>query len=137
MAEMGRPLAFKTPEQLDAAIEEYFNTSAWVEVAIAGTVVKQFRPTMSGLALAIGVDRRTLVNYAHKDDFFPSIKKARATVESALESKLYDGSPAGVIFNLKNNFAWDDKSQLEHSGSIDINKMSDDELERRIAELSK
>ena len=137
MAETGRPLAFETPEQLEAAINNYLETSAWVEVASAGTVVKQFRPTMSGLALAIGVDRKTLVNYSHRDEFFPAIKKARATVESALESKLYDGSPAGVIFNLKNNFSWDDKSQLEHSGSIDINKMSDDELERRIAELSK
>lgn len=137
MAETGRPLKFETPEQLEAAISEYLENSAWVDVAVAGTVVKQFRPTMSGLALAIGVDRRTLVNYAHKDEFFPAIKRARATVESALESKLYDGSPAGVIFNLKNNFSWDDKSQLEHSGSIDINKMSDDEIERRIAELSK
>lgn len=30
-----------------------------------------------------------------------------------------------------------DKQQVEHSGSIDINKMSDEELNRKIAELSK
>ena len=29
-----------------------------------------------------------------------------------------------------------DKQQIEHSGSIDLNKMSDEELERKIAELA-
>jgi len=48
-------------------------------------------------------------------------------------------NPTLVIFGLKNMAPdeWREKQELQHSGSIDVNKMSDDELERKIAELSK
>ena len=31
---------------------------------------------------------------------------------------------------------WREKQEIQHSGSIDISKMSDEELERKIAELA-
>lgn len=49
------------------------------------------------------------------------------------------GNATLCIFGLKNMAPdeWREKQEIEHSGSIDINKMSDEELERKIAELSK
>lgn len=100
----GRPLKYKTAEELDKAIEQYYVDCQ-----------KQMRPyTMSGLAVALGIDRRTLLNYSKKDDFFPTIKKARDMVEAFTEEMLLTGkNTAGIIFSLKNNFGWKDKIEQE------------------------
>jgi hypothetical protein len=70
--------------------------------------------TMSGLALSLGMDRRSLVNYANRDEFFLTIKTARAKVEHCIEHLMLTGkgNPAGCIFNLKNNFGWKDTTTL-------------------------
>lgn len=103
---MSRPLIFKTPEELEEKIDAYF----------AECEVKEKPKTMSGLALALGVERKTLVNYAERDAFLPTIKKARQTVENQNEEMLVSGkgSATGIIFNLKNNFGWVDKSEIDN-----------------------
>ena len=111
----GRPLAFKSVKELEDAVELYFETDAFINVGTpeAGEEQKtMYAPTMSGLALSLGVDRKTITNYANKDEFFPAIKKARARVEVALEQRLYGNNVTGLIFNLKNNFGWTDKQDL-------------------------
>ena len=46
--------------------------------------------------------------------FFFTIKKAKSKVEDYLEKKLLTGNSAtGIIFNLKNNFEWKDKQEVE------------------------
>lgn len=96
---VGRPLIFKTPEELQAKINEYFvNEPKW---------------TLAGLALSLGIDRKTLYNYKDRDEFFHIVKKAVETVESRYEERLiYDNSPTGVIFALK-NMGWTDKSEMD------------------------
>lgn len=110
---VGRPLAFESVEELESAIDSYFENEAFVGEGDLRT----YAPTMSGLALALGVDRKTITNYGHKEDYFPTIKRARARVEVALEQRLYGQSVTGVIFNLKNNFGWHDKQELDHQSS--------------------
>lgn len=117
---VGRPLLFKSVEELEEAVELYFKTDAFIEIGSGEDRAKMFAPTMSGLALSLGMDRRSLTNYAHKDEFFPTIKKARARVENALEQRLYGNNVTGIIFNLKNNFDWADKQEIKQHTTHNI-----------------
>lgn len=95
-------LKYKTQEQLQEGIDAYF-----------AKCDEDSRPyTMSGLALALGLDRKTLVNYSERDLFSTQIKNAKAKVEEQLEESLYRlGNNSGIIFNLKNNYGWADKTE--------------------------
>ena len=112
MAKMGRPPIFETPEQMAEAIDAYF--------AACDETKEPY--TMTGLAIAIGFEsRRSLVDYDKKDDFSPTIKKARFYVEEFVEKRMLSsaGVVAGVIFNAKNNFGWRDKQEIEMSGGFE------------------
>ena len=123
---VGKPLAFKTVEELQDAVDLYFETDAYIAVGMddSGEEKKMYAPTMSGLALSLGVDRKTITNYANKDEYFPTIKKARTRVEIALEQRLYGNNVTGIIFNLKNNFDWCDKQEIKqettHKGELTL-----------------
>ena len=114
-APRGKPLAFPTVESLQEAVDSYFapGGDAWDSSGDE----QRFLPTMSGLALALDVDRKTVLNYSNKDDYFPTIRKARAIIENNLEKNLYGNSVTGLIFNLKNNFGWNDKQELDHTSN--------------------
>lgn len=113
-------LIFKTPEELEKAIDEYF---AYCDNRIKTIHTKEGEEvgvnipapyTMAGLAYALGVDRKTIINYKRNEKYFHAIKKARDKVEEFAETQLYEGkNTAGVIFNLKNNFDWKDKTEQD------------------------
>jgi len=115
----GRPPLYSSVEELDKAIEKYFNDCK-----------KDKRPyTMSGLAYALGMDRRTLINYGKDDRFFHSIKRAKEFVEQSLEERLIStsGVATGIIFNLKNNYDWKDKQDIDANVNSEIKvKLTDD-----------
>ncbi len=117
----GRPLQYKTVEELQSAVDEYFafcdNRITQIYSKEVGDNVPISFPapyTMSGLARAIGLSRQALSEYNHREQFGDAIKKARARVEEDIETRLLEGrSPAGAIFNLKNNFGWMDQSRQD------------------------
>lgn len=116
----GRPLAFESVQELEEAIERYFAEDAY----IGEGENRMYAPTMAGLALSCGVDRKTITNYSQKDEYFPAIKRARARIEAHLEARLYGNAVTGVIFNLKNNFDWKDKQEVNQditSGGKQLN----------------
>jgi predicted transcriptional regulator len=106
----GRPLKYKTVEELEKKINEYFEMCD----------NKQLHYTITGLALYLDVDRRTITDYAHKEMFSPTIKKAKLKVENYLENNLFGNNVTGVIFNLKNNFGWKDKTEQDINANIEI-----------------
>lgn len=109
----GQPMTYKTVEELEEKVDSFFESDdAFLINYKDGEEEKTFAPTISGLALHLGVDRRTIVNYSNKEEFFPTIKKARARIEAHLEKKLFGNNVTGLIFNLKNNFDWKDKSEV-------------------------
>lgn len=98
----GRPLKFKTVEDLEKAIDKYFNE----------TDIKEW--TITGLALALDTSRETLCDYEEKDGYSDTIKKAKLMVENSYELDLKKYGRAGTIFALK-NFDWKDKSEVDHT----------------------
>ncbi len=101
----GRPMIWKTPEELQEMVDKYFkSTDRW---------------TLSGLAVFLGIDRQTLYNYKERDQFFDIIKNARNKVESIYEERaIYENNPTGVIFALK-NMGWTDRMANDHTSGGD------------------
>jgi len=100
----GRPLKFKSTEQIEKLAEEYFKECD-----------EKGKPyTMTGLAIALDTDRQTLVNYGNKEEYFDTIKRIKIKVENYAENCLFENkNTAGVIFNLKNNYGWVDKQEVD------------------------
>lgn len=117
----GRPLKYKTVEELQAAIDEYFlycdnKTKEVHSEKLGDMVLPDPEPyTMSGLAIRLGLDRKSLLNYGERDEFFPTIKAARARVEADVERRMSnkDTFTPGLIFNAKNNFDWKDRTETD------------------------
>lgn len=107
----GRPKAYTEVEVMQQKIDDYFYECD-----------KNKEPyTITGLALALDLDRKSINNYAKDSEFFPTIKKAKLKVENYLEKRLInDSSTTGIIFNLKNNYDWRDKQEIEHSGNLKL-----------------
>ena len=126
----GRPKLYTSVDEVASIIEEYFdycdNRIQQVYSAKADGVIEVMNPapyTMSGLALALDMDRKSLLNYSKQEEFFPTIKKAREKVEADIEERMNDKQTftPGLIFNAKNNFGWVDQTKVEHSGEINRN----------------
>lgn len=110
----GRPLKFKSVEELQEKIDDYFCSFNKDGLNYGSPV------TITGLALALGTSRETLCNYEAREEFFDAIKEAKTKVEHFAELQLFKGSnAAGPIFALKNH-GWKDKQETEHSGSMNI-----------------
>lgn len=130
----GRPFGtfkFKSVKELQEQIDAYFDAC-----------VEQKRPlTMSGLAYALGVSRVTLLNYKRTkgyEKYFSTIKRAKARVEDSVEEILLNGrAPAGAIFNLKNNFDWEDKRTVDGEQTLKIIESLADEDRKALNKLLK
>lgn len=105
---MARPKLFKTPDDLQKLIDAYY----------ADCDAREVPYTIEGLAVACDCDRRTIINYAHDSEFFPTIKKAREKILSRLAELAISGkgNPTSIIFNLKNNYDYVDKQEIKSDG---------------------
>jgi len=125
----GRPRQFKTVEELNRLVDLYFltmrvreegrdelfNDLSEEELQICSDIPGK-KATVTGLALTLNLTRQGLINYEKRDEFVDAIKNAKTRIEMLLEERLSDSSPAGTIFNLKNNYNWQDK----HEQTVDV-----------------
>lgn len=168
----GRPMKFKSAEELQEKIDAYFDNcdphketiTEWVTardksgkvlldknglsylVEITHNVMTEQKPyTITGLALALDTSRRTLLDYKYRDDEFShSLKRAKDKCESYVESRLFENNPTGPIFNLKNNYGWKDKTEVDntniHIEADDItdtlDKLSESERTKAYTEIA-
>jgi hypothetical protein len=96
---MARPRTWDDLEELEKAIENYFNS-------YNGKV------TITGLALYLGFEsRQSIYDYEKNGQFSYTIKKARLRVENFYEENLMGEHTAGAIFALK-NFGWADNQNV-------------------------
>lgn len=123
----GRPTDYK-PEYCEAVIEHMKEGAS-----------------LTSFAASLNVARSTINVWMDANpEFSEAVKAGKAHCaawwEKVSRSNAVEGGGNATlcIFGLKNMAPdeWREKQEIEHSGSIDINKMSDEELERKIAELA-
>jgi hypothetical protein len=130
----GAELVFKSPEELEEAISNYFascwrekweqnKNGEWVQCTDheGNPLLEQNQPyTMAGMAVALGVTRQTVCNYAHRNEFTPIIHRARTICEAALEVGMLKGTIPAIpgIFSAKNNYGWTDKTEMDLNTQI-------------------
>lgn len=104
----GRPPKWKTVEELQEKVDEYFKVTPPNEV------------TITGLALHLDTTRETLCDYGKKDMFSDAIKNAKYRVALEYEKDLRRKGRSGDIFALK-NFGWTDKQDHNVEANLTIN----------------
>ena len=131
---------FESPEQLWKMCTEYFE---WVEanplwenkatqyqgLPVDIPVAKMRAMTIHGLCLFLGITRQTWINYRNNQAFFEVVTQ----VDDVLYTQKFSGAAADL---LNSNIIARDlglKESIDHSGEIDINKMSDEELNAALA----
>ncbi len=115
-ARLGRPYG---SFQL-SVIEVKEKVEKWMESLKDDGERKGQVPTLACLAFDLGIARRTLVNYQHRDDYQPILERAKTFCEIETAQKLFDPHirPAGAIFTLKANHGWKDRTEQK---GININ----------------
>ena len=115
------------PEQVENRLSEYF----------AIHVEADLKPTVAGMAMALGIDRRRLweirtgakmggtTEYDLPTPTLVAIKKAYDFLETLWENYMHNGkiNPVSGIFLAKNNFGYQDK--VEHVLTPNMNNDSD------------
>lgn len=116
----GRPLKYKSVEEIKPLIEKYFKETPKDEW------------TITWLALALDTSRTTLIDYQNRSEdgkidkeFTDTIKRAKEMVEHSYELDLKKRGNTGTIFALK-NFDWKDKQETELSWQLDIGNVLKD-----------
>ena len=127
---LGRPPKYKTPDEMQIKIDEYFDKKCADEVVILGgkEIIKYNPPTISGLALYLDfMDRCSMYDYINREKeyseeeqvFTHTIKKAMARIEEYAEKQLHIGNSTGAIFWLKNK-GWKDKTEVDSNNNHNI-----------------
>lgn len=115
---MARPKVYETSEELEAGVERYFNT---IRTATLDGLVTEWRrpPTVAGLCLSLGINRRTWARYCNDPAFQAVTDWAQMEMEAYLEEELlspHRKSTHGIEFNLQNNYGWRAKREVELGG---------------------
>ena len=120
----GNTSKMKTAKEFQEKIERYFKECD----------KKRMPYTVTGMAFALGFTTRlAIINYENEEKHHDieegekklivnTIKKAKLKIEEYLEINLIEGKQvAGTIFNLKNNYGWIDRQDVQHGGDVIIN----------------
>ncbi len=131
----GRPRVFNNPEELEQGIIDYFK---WIDDTNKERKLMDEKPkpyTLSGICVYLDIAKDTFWEYAKKPGFSESVKRAKARVENYVEEGLLNGSvnAIGAIFNLKNNFGWTDKIDINTNKEPET--LDKDNIQERLKEL--
>jgi len=102
----GRPPIYEESDEMENDIKEYFKQASHPY-------------TVAGLANHLDITTRTLNNYQKKEEFFPTIKKAKQKIMLDINQGALRGDYVASIakFNLQNNFGWKDTKRQELTGA--------------------
>lgn len=120
------------PVQVELRIRQYFEQC----------VSSDMKPTVSGMALALGVDRKTLYDWSrgnYRDvTHSPIVKKAMNVLDALWEDYMMNGkiNPVSGIFLGKNHFGYTDKQEIvvKPENPLGEQKSPDEIKQRYLAE---
>ena len=120
------------PVQVELRIRQYFEQC----------VGSDMKPTVSGMALALGVDRKTLYDWSrgnYRDvTHSPIVKKAMNVLDALWEDYMLNGkiNPVSGIFLGKNHFGYTDKQEIvvKPENPLGEQKSPDEIKQRYLAE---
>jgi len=124
----GRPIKIETPEHLQTAFDEYIQScdNATKEVLNnkggLTTVPWPIIPTLGDFCYQLKIVTETLRLMEEKEEFFATIKTIKETIAQRKAYHLLqgNGNTTGIIFDLKCNHGWKDKTTIEHEGEITV-----------------
>lgn len=119
----GRPPLFNSPEEMQVAIDRYFNETTSKVITKTGVDYIDGPFTMTGLALALGFSsRQSLYEYEEHEQYADTVSRARARVIAYAEGRLYDRDGAmGAKFALSNyKDGWAERSEQIVSGTVQL-----------------
>lgn len=118
-------------KQVEKRIYEYFQICA----------DNDMKPSMAGMALAIGVSRNTLWEWSvggfRSDTHYDTIKKAVQMLDSQMVDYMQNGkiNPVSGIFLMKNNFGYKDQQEVVVTPNAPLGEqVSAEELRERYIE---
>lgn len=112
LRKVGRPLKIETPEQMVKILNDYFENT------------DENKITITGLCLALGLDKSTFYDYEKREGYKEIVNRARLIVENSYEISLRENGRTGDIFALK-NFGWVDKQEQEITETRRYNIIND------------
>lgn len=115
---------FTTPEEMEEKIVSFFFhcENNYEEVMSASGVIKKLRkpltPTVHALAAWLEISTETLLDYEKDkgyEDFHFIVKMAKQKILAMKTMSLVNnkGATNGLIFDLKNNHGWKEKSEID------------------------
>ena len=125
----GRPKKFKSVEELEVLIEKYFDRCDDNILQVYDkklqeviTIEKPIPYMIEGLAAALGIDRKTLLNYQKDEEFFPVIRDAKRKILANQSEKAITGQSHAVftMFLMKNNNDYSDKQEHEVNANVNL-----------------
>jgi len=109
---------YASPEQMQEAIDKYFASCVrMVPNETAGEMEFYWfdPPTVPGLARALGMTSKTVIEYAKLDEFEEIITDAKLLIEEYTAKALHNNPKAtGLIFILK-NMGWQDTRTVTYA----------------------
>jgi hypothetical protein len=127
---------YPTPQSMANKVREYFDycLPEVIDPRTGEMKIKERKPpTYSGLARYLGFQSRgQMLDYVNKRDeaYNTILADAKLRLEDYLEGKLvYSKAPTGIMFALKNNAGWEEKSTRQNAGDVIDTKASPVEKE--------
>ena len=117
---VGCPRQWQSVEAMSEAIENYFAKcdARTVPMVVGKALVRVPKPEpyiVQKLAVFLDLTTKGLIGYEQREEFGATIKRAKARIEANKVLHMLDGDGygPGYIFDLKNNYGWKDKQDLE------------------------
>jgi len=124
----GRPPVYDNPEQLEEAIDKYFEQCFTGGDEDGNNAELNDRPSITGMALFLFGGRSTMHKYENIQEFAPLIKQAKEYVERFYESELFGEYFGGAKFALM-QCGWKTQNKnenIEISTDVDLDDLNDE-----------